>query len=303
LVLLVQVRILIPQLSAEDPLMFRFDHLPSSGPRLMGIVNVTPNSFSDGGSFLDPAAAAERARELVAQGAVILDLGAEASSFFRPGVEPVEAEEQIRRLLPVLGLLRDLPKGVVISVDTRSAKVARAVLEAGAGIINDISAGTHDAELFEVVARQGAGVILMHISPGYPATPTMDDADIVGTVWGYLEGRARAAMAAGIAPEWIALDPGIGFGKTMADNWRLALGAGEISERFAVVVGASRKRFLETVPPEDVAFPLGWDVLVAQLRASSLIEHPRDPATAALARLHAPHAIHRVHNVALAASV
>jgi dihydropteroate synthase len=302
LVLLVQVRILIPQLPVEDPLMFRFDQLSVSRPRLMGIVNVTPNSFSDGGDFLDPAMAAGHARELAGQGAAIVDLGAEASSFFRPGIEPVEAEEQIRRLLPVLSRLRDLPAGAAISVDTRSAKVAQAVLEAGAGIINDISAGTQDAELFDVVARQGAGVILMHISPGYPATPAADDADIVGTVRGYLESRARAAMAAGIAPERIALDPGIGFGKTMADNWRLALRSGEISERFAVVIGASRKRFLENRPPSDVPLPAGWDDLINRLRQDPRAAHPRDPMSAALVAVTGGTAIHRVHNVVLAAS-
>ena len=124
----------------------------------MGIVNVTPNSFSDGGAFLDPTAAAAHARQLAAQGARILDLGAEASSFFRKGVEPVPAEEQIRRLLPVLQQLRDLPPGVLISVDTRSAAVAREAIRAGAAIINDISAGTYDPELLPVVADSGASV-------------------------------------------------------------------------------------------------------------------------------------------------
>lgn len=188
-------------------------------------------------------------------------------------------------------------------MDTRSAAVARAALEAGAGIINDISAGEHDPELLEVVARQGAGLILMHMSPGYPVTPAADDADVVGTVRAYLEGRARAAMAAGIAAERIAVDPGIGFGKTMGDNWRLALRAGEISERFPVVVGVSRKRFLETAVPGDVALPAGWEEVVARLRSSPLVGHARDAVTAALTRLVAPGAIHRVHNVALAASV
>jgi dihydropteroate synthase len=273
----------------------------------MGIVNVTPNSFSDGGHFLDPAAAAGQARALTAEGAAIVDLGAEASSFFRPGVAPVPAEEQIRRLVPVLTLLRDLPAGGkgggVISVDTRSAAVAAAALDAGAAIINDISAGTHDPAIFEVVARRGAGLILMHISPGYPATPAADDPDIVGTVRGYLEERARAALAAGILPERIAVDPGIGFGKTMADNWRLALRAGEISGRFPVVVGVSRKRFLETAVPGDVVLPAGWEEVLAGLRANPLVGHPRDVVTAALTRLVAREAIHRVHNVALAAGV
>jgi dihydropteroate synthase len=268
----------------------------------MGIVNITPDSFSDGGAFLDPAAAAAHARQLAAQGARLLDLGAEASSFFRPGVVPVPAEEQLRRLLPVLELLADLSTdaggGVALSVDTRSAQVARAAVRAGAAIINDISAGTHDADLLRAVAETGAAVILMHSTPGYPATPAADDPDIFATVRAYLECRAQAAVAAGIPPERIAVDPGLGFGKTMADNWRLALRVGELSSRFPLAIGASRKRFLDTPPPSDAPVPPGWQELVARLQPRAA--HPRDAASAALAILTADRAIHRVHNVALA---
>jgi dihydropteroate synthase len=296
-----------------NPAMFSFFQLPADRPRLMGIVNVTPDSFSDGGTFFNPAAAAVHARTLASQGAGILDFGAEASSFFRPGIAPIPADEQLRRLLPVLDLLRDLPPTVALSVDTRSAQVARAVLRAGdaadegADLINDISAGTHDPEMFEVVAEHGAAIILMHMTPGYPATPAQDDPDILATVRDYLARRAAAALAAGIAEDRIALDPGIGFGKTMADNWRLVLRAPELSSRFPLVIGVSRKRFLDTAPPPNVALPPGWDALVAELKSiiekqKSKIEnsHPRDVASAALALL-APSAIHRLHNVALAA--
>ena len=176
-------------------------------------------------------------------------------------------------------------------------------MRAGAAIINDISAGSHDAEMLGVVAETGAAVILMHITPGYPATPAADDPDIVATVRAYLECRAQAAVAAGIPPERIAVDPGLGFGKTMADNWRLALRAGELSSRFGLVIGASRKRFLDTVPPPDVVLPPTWHGLIARLESDPRAAHPRDPASAALAILTGDRAIHRVHNVALAARV
>jgi dihydropteroate synthase len=296
-------------------------------PRLMGIVNVTPDSFSDGGAFLDPAAAAAHARALAARGACILDLGAESSSFFRTGVAPIPADEQLRRILPVLELLAKppLPRPIVLSIDTRSAVVADAIFSRamenrkskaehpGAPVIenpiliNDISAGTHDPAMLNVVAEHRAAIILMHITPGYPATPPADDPEIVATVRDYLEQRASAALAAGISEDRIALDPGIGFGKTMADNWRLALRAGELSTRFPLVIGGSRKRFLDTTPPPDVTLPHGWHDLIANLK--SKIEnqelkienlHPRDTASAALTRLTNPRAIHRVHNIVLA---
>jgi dihydropteroate synthase len=284
--------------------MFAFSQLPADRPRLMGIVNITPNSFSDAGAFLEPGLAADYARQLAAQGAAIVDLGPEASSFFRPGVAPVPPGEQTRRLLPVLALLRNLPPHVVISIDTRSSIVADAALDTlhGRAIINDISAGTHDPELLPTVARYHAAVILMHISPNYPDTPAADDPHILATVRTYLEARAQAALAAGIAPESIALDPGLGFGKTMPDNWRLALRAGEISSRFPLVLGASRKRFLDTAPPPDAPLPSDWNTRIESLRTGfdALVRHPRDLATAALTQLTNPTAIHRVHNVALA---
>ncbi len=283
-------------------------------PSLMGIVNVTPDSFSDGRKFFDPAAAAGHAKEMVREGAGIVDLGAEASSFFRAGVLPTEPGEQIRRLLPVIELLRDLPAEIAMSVDTRSAAVARAVLHAGGHekrrwIINDISAGTHDAEMFRAVAEAGAAMILMHIGPGYPKTPAGDDGDILATVRGHLLERLGAAVAAGIAPEQIALDPGIGFGKTMADNWRLAMRGGEVVAPVAaaldkpvIVIGASRKRFLETPPPADVGLPPDWPGLLEALQRSEESSHPRDAASAALTAVAARRGafIHRVHNITLA---
>jgi len=231
-------------------------------------------------------------------GAAILDLGAEASSFFRPGVKAVPAEEQLRRLGPVV---EGLAAEVVLSIDTRSAEVAREMLGRGAMIINDISAGTHDAGMLRAVAERKAGVILMHIGATYPENPREDDRDIVGTVRDYLAGRVEAAVAAGIGPEKIAVDPGLGFGKTAGDNWRLGFLANEIQAALGVpvVLGASRKRFLETVPPAELMEPTRWRELLAQhSRAGG--SHPRDPATAAVTELALRrglylHRVHRVH--------
>jgi dihydropteroate synthase len=284
----------------EAERMEAFTGLPR--PALMGIVNVTPNSFSDG--YTDAEAAVAHAKKLVREGASILDVGAEASSFFRKGVEPVGAEEQLQRLRPVLaGLLEAIATGVRISVDTRSAVVARECLQNGAHIINDISAGTHDPDMLGVAAEYGAGVILMHMAAQYPATPVEDDADIVGQVRDYLQGRAEAAMAEGIPAGRIGLDPGVGFGKTMADNWRLALRCQELrfgGQPYTLVLGVSRKRFLEMLPPDHLVST--WETMVKKLNAAGAdmeCVQPRDAATAALTALTEAH-IHRVHHVTLA---
>jgi dihydropteroate synthase len=229
---------------------------------------------------------------LVAAGARVLDVGAEASSFFREGVGPEEAGVQLERLLPVVeGLRRELP-GVPLSIDTRSAAVAEACLKRGAVIVNDISAGTHDDRMLGVVARFGAAVVLMHIMPGYPKTAA-DDGDIVGRVRDYLAERVAAAEAAGIGRGRIAVDPGVGFGKSMRDNWVLVREVQRVApEGVAVVLGVSRKRFLETEPPGEMAGRL------REVMPAWAGEHPRDAMTAAVtayvgtgARLHRVHAI------------
>lgn len=276
--------------------------LASKKPLLMGVVNVTPNSFSDGNRYLTPAAAVTHGRRLVQEGAALLDLGAEASSFFRPGVEPVPPEEQLRRLLPVV---EELATTALLSIDTRSATVARACLKAGAAVINDISAGEHDPAMLATLAEYEAPLVLMHISPTYPATPPSDDADIVQTVRQYLERRVAAAIQAGIARERLWIDPGVGFGKTMADNWRLV---GRIEHLaglgLPVVLGVSRKRFLEFPPPTDLGIVLPALPLEptppADRETPSL--HPRDILTAQVTAWAAGRSIpiHRVHHVALA---
>lgn len=298
-----------------------------SSPTLMGILNITSNSFSDGGQYLDPALAVAHARTLIAQGATILDLGAEASSFFRQGVQPIPPDEQLRRLLPVLrALIPEIPPPphIQLSIDTRSAQVAAQCLQEGAHIINDISAGTHDPDLLATVAHAPPcpphgmlpGLILMHISPSYPATPPpgQDDPDILATVAAYLERRVQAALDAGIPASRLAIDPGIGFGKTMADNWRLALGAPQLAHRLQlpIVIGLSRKRFLETPPPADLPgiYPEHLPTLdhIRRVAAGLPNTHARDPATALLTALIARASppslaqIHRLHHLPLAQS-
>ena len=206
----------------------------------MGVVNVTPDSFSDGGRFLEPTAAIAHARRLVGEGADLVDLGAEST---RPGASPVPEAEQLRRLLPVVRAL--VEDGVCVSIDTASAEVARVTLASGAQVVNDVSA-LGDPAMAAVVAAAGAGLVLMHMQ-GTPAT--MQQAphygDVVREVQGFLAARLAAARSAGVAAECVALDPGIGFGKTLAHNLELIARIGELVELGRpVVLGASRKSFL-----------------------------------------------------------
>lgn len=212
-----------------------------TSPIVMGVVNVTPDSFSDGGRYLRHADAIAHGRDLVAQGAGILDVGGEST---RPGAEPVGEDEELRRVVPVLEGLAGA--GARLSVDTTKAAVARAALEAGAEIVNDVSALRFDPALAGVVAGAGCDVCLMHML-GEPRT--MQDAprydDVVDDVKAFLEKRLAFAVGAGIAEERVWLDPGIGFGKTAAHNLELLRRLGELVELGCpVVVGTSRKSFL-----------------------------------------------------------
>jgi dihydropteroate synthase len=216
--------------------------------RLMGIVNVTPDSFSDGGSFLDPVAAIAHARELVLQGADILDIGGEST---RPGAEPVTVEEELRRVVPVLEGIAGAPTRVQISIDTSKAAVAEAALAAGASLVNDVSAFRADPAMAGLVADSGAECCLMHML-GSPRTmqraggPQYDD--VVDDVKAFLEERLRFAVGEGVREELIMLDPGIGFGKTVAHNLTLLRRLGElVSLGRPLVVGTSRKSFLGRV--------------------------------------------------------
>lgn len=210
-------------------------------PRLVGIVNVTPDSFSDGGRFFDAEAAVAHGRALAEAGADVLDVGGEST---RPGAEVVSTAEELRRVLPVIEGLK--PTGLPLSIDTRKAAVMAAALDAGAAIVNDVSALTHDPEALGVVAARKAGVILMHMR-GTPETmqndPRYDDA--LYDVFDYLEARVAACREAGVEEKNIAVDPGIGFGKTPFHNARLVGGVGVLHGLgTAVMLGASRKSFI-----------------------------------------------------------
>jgi dihydropteroate synthase len=212
---------------------------------IMGIVNVTPDSFSDGGRYLDASAAIDHGLALVEEGADVLDLGAEST---RPGAAPVNEQEEIRRLLPVVEALA-AKAGVPLSVDTMKASVARAALEAGAQIVNDVSAGTHDAGMLALCAERNAPVVLMHMR-GEPRTMQtgVRYRDVVGDVLAYLDERAAAARAAGVTSDRILVDPGFGFGKLVEHNLVLLRRLGEFRRLgYPVVAGTSRKTFIGKV--------------------------------------------------------
>lgn len=211
-------------------------------PLIMGIVNVTPDSFFDGGRFYDPQQAVAHAVQLVEEGADLLDIGAEST---RPGALPVDEEEEHRRLIPVVAAVAKAVS-VPISVDTSKAAVARAAIDAGAVMINDVTALRGDTTMVEVVAKTGAGLVLMHMQ-GTPETmqrsPHYDD--VIEDITQFLAERARFAMDRGIAHERIVLDPGIGFGKTLTHNVDLLANLDAFLQLgFPLLVGPSRKGFI-----------------------------------------------------------
>ena len=226
--------------------------LRGPGPALFGILNVTPDSFSDGGDFLDPEAAARHAGLLLDEGADVVDVGGEST---RPGSDPVSAEEELRRVVPVVRKLLEARPGAIVSVDTYRATTAEAALDAGARIVNDVTALRGDPRMAALVADAGCPVVLMHML-GEPKTmqrePRYDD--VVGEVRHFLEERAGHANAAGVAAENIILDPGIGFGKTPNHNLSLLRRLDAIvGLGFPVLLGASRKRFLGTITGAEEA--------------------------------------------------
>jgi len=217
----------------------------------MGIINATPDSFSDGGKYLEAARALEAAGEMIGSGADILDIGGEST---RPGALPVNEEEQVRRIVPVIEEIRQ-KWDVTISVDTTRARVAEAALNAGANVINDVSAGHDDAEMFSLAARRGAAMVLMH-RRGTPATmQTMTQyADVTREVRQFLVERVSAAQAAGVAERRLLIDPGIGFAKTKEQDLRLLHDLRELASiGRPVVVGTSRKKFIGAVTGETDA--------------------------------------------------
>ena len=215
-------------------------------PRIMGILNVTPDSFSDGGLFLGRDAAVAQAQTMVAEGADILDIGGEST---RPGAAEVPVDQEIARVVPVIAALREAGVATPISVDTRKAAVARAALSAGADLVNDVSAMEFDPAMADVVAEAGCPICLMH-AQGRPENMQDDPlyGDVVGEVRDYLAQRIDVAVASGVTRDRIILDPGIGFGKRLEHNMALlrrlcdlrALGC-------PILLGASRKRFIGTL--------------------------------------------------------
>ena len=217
--------------------------------RLMGVLNATPDSFSDGGRFGGPAEAVAAGLRMVEDGATALDVGGEST---RPGAQRVPVAEQVRRVVPVIRGLRDAlgaGSGVLLSVDTTRAAVAEAAADAGAGLVNDVSAGLDDPELLAVAAARGLPVALMH-KRGEPADMQERPSytDVVAEVLDHLRERAAAAAAAGVVEVW--LDPGIGFGKTLAHNLQLLRGLPRlVGLGHPVLLGTSRKSFLSRLDP------------------------------------------------------
>ena len=226
----------------------------------MGVVNVTPDSFSDGGLYLDAEAAIEHGRQLVVQGALVLDVGGEST---RPGAAEVDAEEEQRRTVPVVTeLAAALPEGQEVSIDTSKLAVAEAALDAGATIVNDITALRAAPEIAALCADRGSSLVLMHMQ-GTPRTmqenPTYDD--VVDDVKAFLAERLELALSMGVAEEKVWLDPGIGFGKTLEHNLELLRRLGELRELGRpLVVGTSRKSFIGKIDGSEVGDRIGGTI-------------------------------------------
>jgi dihydropteroate synthase len=249
--------------------------------RIMGIVNVTPDSFSDGGRYLDPEAAIEHGLRLVAEGAHILDIGAEST---RPGSQPTPLSDELARVLPVVsGLARRT--NVLLSIDTQKSAVAERALALGATIVNDVSAARFDAEMLSVVARAGATYCAMHMrgtSRDMQTDPRYTD--VVGEVLAFLRERTDLAQATGIARDKLWIDPGIGFGKTLAHNLELLRRLAELRVLgFPILIGLSRKGFIAKVDP----------------RADDPMQRVGGTAAALTCAVQAGAAILRVHDVAI----
>jgi len=247
-------------------------------PLVMGIVNLTPDSFFPDSRASGRGPAVEYALEQVAAGADLIDLGAEST---RPGSEPVGEAEEMDRLLPVLEALRQ-ESGIPVTVDTVRSATARAALDAGADAINDISAGMLDPEMIPLAAERGCGLVLMHMQ-GIPRT--MQDSpkyfDVVAEVSGWLAARCRLALDAGVAPERLVVDPGIGFGKTLAHNLALLGRLNTVAGGRPLLLGASRKRFIaeisgagvdERLPGSLAALAYAWQGSASVVRVHDVKE-------------------------------
>jgi len=220
-------------------------------PLIMGILNVTPDSFYDGGRHFDTEEAVKFANEMIEQGADIIDVGGEST---RPGSEHVEIDEELRRVIPVISVLSQNPEAV-ISMDTMHAEVAKQAMEAGASIINDVSAFTYDSEMLNVALKYQPGIILMHMQ-GTPKTMQENPhyQNVTEEVKAFLYDRARTLISAGIDKESIAIDPGIGFGKTLEHNVKLLAEMDSLQQLgYPIVVGVSRKSFIGKITGREVS--------------------------------------------------
>lgn len=262
-----------------EPEPLSFAGLTLDRPHLMGVVNVTPDSFSDGGDFLDASVAIAHGKSLIADGADILDIGGEST---RPGSEPISIDEECGRVIPVIeGLIGE---GALISIDTRHAEVMQRAINAGASIVNDVTALTYDPDSARVCLDAGVDVVLMHMQ-GNPQTmqdnPTYDDAAL--DILNYMGERLLALEAIGIARAKIAIDPGIGFGKTLDHNLRILSGIDAFHALgVPLLLGVSRKSFIAKIdrdtPPKDrvagsiAAAIAGWDRGVQMFRVHDVAE-------------------------------
>ena len=242
-------------------------------PKLMGVVNVTPDSFSDGGSFLDPETAITHAHQLVEEGADLLDIGGEST---RPGSDPVSSEEEIRRVVPVIeGIRSHLPQ-VPMSIDTSKASVAAAALTAGANIVNDVTAGRGDTEMLPLVAEQQVEFMLMHMQ-GNPKTMQRAPVyqDVVAEVEQFFQERIYAAEAAGIPKHLLTLDPGVGFGKTLEHNLEVLRALPRFKQLGCpLLLGVSRKRWIGDLTGSPVNQRLAGSLagaIACMLRGADLI--------------------------------
>lgn len=278
----------------------RGKELTLAPPAIMAIINVTPDSFSDGGKW-NSDTAATAATHAVQAGAAIIDIGGEST---RPGAARVSAADQIARVVPVIAAARRLlGPAPAISIDTTLAAVADAAIDAGADIVNDVSAGREDADMLQLCARRQVGVVLMHrlvppdrdsYSDRYVAPP--DYADVVQDVKTFLRERLAAAVAAGVPPERIALDPGLGFGKSVEHNLALIRGTPRLLELGRPILsGLSRKSFVaraagmpgDSSPADRLAGTIGLTIAHAAAGASILRVHDVEPAARAIAAFHA----------------
>ena len=262
----------------------------STTPLVMGVLNVTPDSFSDGGEYLATEHAVAHALDMIAEGAEIIDVGPEST---RPGSHPVPAEEQIARAVPVIEGIRARNNGIAISIDTRLAPVAKAATEAGADIVNDVSALRDDPAMLDCIAAASAGVILMHMW-GRPADmqvgggPHYDD--VLGEIAYFLEERRRYAAQGGVEPSGIIFDPGIGFGKRVEDNLLILQHLDKLAALGQpLMVGASRKSFIGRVlnieDPKQRTAPSLACAAVAVMAGASIVRTHEVRATVETVRI------------------